>query len=54
MFSIVFAFTVSLVIEFLQFRFYLGRAETDDVICNTLGAAIGTLSYTLERKVFTK
>ena len=52
--TIIFAFVLSFTIEFLQFHYYLGRAETDDVICNTLGAAIGTLSYTLERKFFTK
>ena len=52
--TIAFAFTLSFVIEFLQFHYHLGRTETDDVICNTLGAAIGTLSYTLERKFFTK
>ena len=52
--TVLFAFTLSFVIEFLQFHYYIGRAEVDDVICNTLGAAIGTLSYTLERKIFTK
>ena len=52
--TIAFAFILSFVIEFLQFHYHLGRAETDDVICNTLGAAIGTLSYTLERKFFNK
>lgn len=54
LFTIIFAFVFSFTIEFLQFHYHLGRAETDDVICNTLGAAIGTLSYTLERKFFTK
>lgn len=52
--TIVLALVLSFTIEFLQFHYRLGRAETDDVICNTLGAAIGTLSYTLERKFFTK
>lgn len=28
-------------VEGLQFAFALGRAETDDVICNTAGAALG-------------
>lgn len=40
----------SVLIEYLQYYYHLGRAETDDVICNTLGAFIGTLSYTLSRK----
>ena len=33
----------SFVIEILQFSFALGLAETDDVINNTLGAAVGCL-----------
>ena len=52
--SILLALFFSAAIEYSQYYFSLGRAETDDVICNTLGAAIGTLSYTLERKFFTK
>ena len=52
--TIVLALVLSFTIEFLQFHYHLGRAETDDVICNTLGATIGTLSYTLERKFFDK
>lgn len=35
----------SIVIECIQFWFCLGRAETDDVICNTLGCVIGMISY---------
>ena len=35
---------VSVGIEFIQYRFALGTAETDDVICNTLGTFIGSLS----------
>lgn len=52
--TILFALILSVAIEYLQYHYHLGRAETDDVICNTLGAAIGTLSYTLERKFFNK
>ena len=52
--AILFALTLSISIEFLQYYYHLGRAETDDVLCNTLGCAIGTLSYTLERKLFNK
>ena len=48
--TILFALTFSIVIEYLQYLYHLGRAETDDVLCNTLGAFIGTLSYTLSRK----
>ena len=35
---------VSAGIEYAQYRFSLGVAETDDVICNTLGALIGSAS----------
>ena len=31
-------------IEYAQYRFALGLAETDDVICNTLGALLGAAS----------
>ena len=31
-------------IEYIQYRFALGVAETDDVICNTIGAFIGSTS----------
>ncbi len=34
---------LSSVIEFIQFGFSLGNFEADDIICNTLGAAIGVL-----------
>lgn len=40
----------STAIEFLQYQFSLGRCETDDVIMNTLGAAIGSCSYLLMEK----
>ena len=36
------AFSVG--IEYAQYRYVLGMAEVDDVICNTLGAFIGTTS----------
>lgn len=44
-FTVVFAFLLSCLIEFLQYRYNLGRAETDDVIANVLGALTGCLSY---------
>lgn len=37
------AFVFSIAIEFTQYYFHLGRCEVDDVIMNTLGAAIGTV-----------
>ena len=39
------AFIFSITVEFLQYKFLLGLCETDDVIANTLGAAVGSLSY---------
>ena len=49
--AVVFAIILSVGIEFLQYYYHLGRCETDDVIANTLGAAIGTLSYCLYMKI---
>lgn len=44
-------FSLSLIIEFIQF--FLGRAcETDDLICNTLGALLGYVLYLLIGKMF--
>lgn len=43
--AVIFAFILSIVIEFTQYYFHLGRSEVDDVIMNTLGAAIGASSY---------
>ncbi len=36
-------------VELAQFRSMLGDAETDDLICNTLGALIGALSLPIGR-----
>ncbi len=49
--TVVFAFILSVGIEFLQYYYHFGRCETDDVIANTLGAAVGTLSYLLYKKI---
>ena len=43
--TIIMAFVFSAMIEAIQYIFALGLCETDDVIMNTLGAAIGTVSY---------
>lgn len=34
-------------IEYLQYRYALGRCEVDDIIMNTLGSLIGCLAYWL-------
>lgn len=49
--TIAFVAVLSSGIEFLQYYYHLGRCETDDVIANTLGAAIGTLSYCLYMRI---
>lgn len=38
---------LSVLIEIIQFIFWLGVAETDDVICNTSGVMIGSCAYLL-------
>ena len=43
--TIMAALVFSTLIEAVQYIFALGLCETDDVIMNTLGAAIGTMSY---------
>lgn len=48
--TILFAFCLSIFIEFIQYKYGLGRCEVDDVIMNTLGALIGTLAYDLSAK----
>ena len=45
--TILFAFTVSALIECAQLIFGLGKAETDDMLANTVGAALGCLAYVL-------
>lgn len=42
---------LSVMIEFSQYVFALGFAETDDVICNTLGTAVGSCAYPLSLKL---
>lgn len=41
----------SLVIEFAQYRYHLGLAQTDDVIHNALGACLGAAVFLLIPKV---
>lgn len=47
-FTIGAAFLLSFCIELAQYVFGIGTAELDDVICNTVGAAIGSLSVLLQ------
>lgn len=38
---------ISLSVEIIQYYFCIGRAETDDVICNTFGALLGVIPHML-------
>lgn len=46
-----FACLLSTVIEYTQYHFSLGVAETDDVICNALGAFIGSTSLIIAHAI---
>ena len=45
--TVVVALAFSAGIEYLQYRYALGRCEMDDVIMNTLGATVGCLAHWL-------
>ena len=48
------ALMISVTIEVCRYIFNIGMSEVDDVIMNTLGAAIGTLSYLLVSLILKK
>ena len=48
--SILFALVLSTSVEFIQYSYQLGRAEIDDIFCNTLGCAIGSISYAMSSR----
>ena len=50
LFTILFGAVFSLVIEIIQGVFGFGNAETIDLICNTFGTAVGSISYLLSYK----
>lgn len=53
--AILIGFLLSVTVEAIQYFAHLGMAETDDVICNTVGTAIGSCAYPLSllwRKLF--
>lgn len=52
--TICFAVVLSVSVEFLQYVLRCGYSEVDDVILNTLGAFLGTLSYLMSRVVINK
>ena len=39
---------LSVAVEYGQYRFLIGNAEADDVICNSLGTFIGALSLPIK------
>lgn len=49
LFTVLAAAGVSVAVELIQFVFELGRVETDDVIHNTLGAALGVVPVVVNR-----
>lgn len=49
MFTVILAALFSSGIEYLQFRYALGKCEVDDVIMNTLGSLMGCIAYCLFR-----
>ncbi|MBK6087589.1 VanZ family protein [Ruminococcus difficilis] len=55
LFTVLTGLLLSVTIEAIQYFVHLGMTETDDVICNTLGTAIGSCAYLLTllwRKIF--
>lgn len=47
--TVFFGAAVSCLVEFLQYRLRFGKAEIDDVICNTVGVFLGTLPFAVAR-----
>ena len=45
--TILSGFVLAITIEISQYIFVLGSVETDDVICNTIGAFVGSCAYPL-------
>ena len=45
--TILIGLLLSVTVEAIQYFAHLGMAETDDMICNTLGTAIGSCAYLL-------
>lgn len=55
LFTVLTGLLLSVTVEAIQYFAHFGMTETDDVICNTLGTAIGSCAYLLTllwRKIF--
>lgn len=50
-FTVIVAIALSAAVEAVQYHLGLGLSEIDDVITNTLGAAIGTLPFVIGGKI---
>lgn len=50
-FIILFALSLSLIIETTQFIFQIGYAEFDDIICNSIGTILGSSSSIIADKI---
>ena len=48
--AVLLGIAVSIAVEWAQYHFALGTAETDDVICNALGTFLGTLPILITAK----
>ena len=48
--TLAFALLLTCAIEWIQYRSHSGNAELSDILCNLLGAAIGSASYLLKNK----
>ncbi|WP_346684629.1 VanZ family protein [Anaerostipes butyraticus] len=48
------AAAISLVFEILQYRFYLGSADIDDVILNIIGAFLGVVCFRIISRIFSQ
>lgn len=48
--SILIGFLLSTTIEYLQYCYHIGNVEIDDVIMNTIGVIVGSISYLLYKK----
>ena len=49
--TILLGLTLSVAVEWIQYRYGLGRCEADDVIMNTLGTAIGSMAWVIGEKI---
>lgn len=46
------AAALSFIFELLQYRFYLGSADVDDIILNTIGAFLGIVCFRIISRIF--